>query len=241
MKKTFSILLCVIALNFLMIPQSQGAFLKKKELSDYQQILTVLKVDLDVKTSRKGDVFMAKLMDAIFYDEKTILIPAESVLLGQIIKAQKANWFKKNSYIRFTINSVTSPAGEVLILNPPYITEVFAPDSKKMKNKLLSRLPSSIAYSGSSFLLGQSSSLAQGAIWGISVGAGMCAGAISGFIAPDKNKTKQKTGMSRVFNATPVVSSLNIMLSKSSNFSLKSGEYITIYLNKNAIKLMKGS
>lgn len=247
--KIFSILLCVTALNTLLFPYHAGAvfdeesntgMLKNKRIPgipESQQVLAVLRTDVDVKKSQKGEIFVAKTMDDILMDSKTILIPAESVLSGEILKVKKPGFIFKDAYIEISINKVENPSGEIFVLNPPFITEIYDPKSKKIKHKLITRLPSSIASSGSSFLLGQMTSMARSAIWGISTGAGIAGGIFSALVMPDKNETTGETCAKRAFGSTPPGTFKSIM-SKGKNFKLKAGEFINIHFDKKSVKLM---
>ncbi|HSA06179.1 MAG TPA: hypothetical protein P5556_03270 [Candidatus Gastranaerophilales bacterium] len=249
LKKIFPLFLCSIVLSFSTFSFSMATSIKEdinknnpttksfSEIPKSQQILTVLKTSLNVEKSLPGDSFNAEIMDNIFINDNIIIIPSGSMLSGEIIKVNKSGFIYKNSYIRISINKITDPSGKTTVLTPPFVTDIYAPDAKKIKDTIISKLPSSIISSGSSLVLGQTSSLAKYAVWGISTGAGMLTGVISGILKPDENAAMTQTCAKRAFDATPAVT-LSMLTQKGKNFTLESGQFINIYFDKKTIKLM---
>lgn len=247
--RIFSLLLCVVALNFLIRPYSAWAALKgnsqeknttekdDSKIPKLQQILVLLESDLNTEKSQKGDVFSAEIMDDVLIDNNTVLIQKGSRIYGQITKVRKSTIIYKKPYIKLSVDTVENPSGQIITLDKPFKTEIYPPGSEKFKEKMLKDLPATIASSGSSFVLGQSSAMAKNAVWGISTGAGIAMGFISGFIIPNKNQSKTVTGMKRAFDSTPA-GTLTMLIKKEKNLNLEPGQFLNIYFAGDAIRQM---
>ncbi len=247
--KIFSILLCAIALNFSIFSNQAGSIFKentgqtgsieKKVLvaPEVQEILVLLETGLDIQKSRQGEPFIAKTMDDIFLNSDTVLIPTGSIITGEIIKVKKPGFIFKDAYISISIDTIKTGSEKTVTLEPPFVTDIYDPASEKFQKKIITRLPSSIASSGSSFILGQGTSMTRGAILGISAGAGIMGGIFSGLIMPDKNKTRAQTCTKRAIGSTPPIK-FHSMVSKGKVFRLKAGEFINIHFKSEDIKLI---
>ncbi len=242
--KIFFLLICLTAFNFSLLSPAKAVFkqtpAKKEKFSkipEVQQVLAVLDTELDVEKSKEGDLFIAKTIEDVLFDERNVLIPSESVLLGTVYKVKKPGFIHKNAYINISIETITSPEGEITVLDPPFINEIYKPGTKKLKDKLFVRLPASIASSGSSFILGQGTSIARSAVWGISIGAGIVGGVFSGLVMPDKDKTTAQTCVERALSSTPP-GRFKSIVSKGKGFSLAPGEFINVHFDRKAIRLM---
>lgn len=247
--KIFILFLCVIVFNFFVLAYPVHANFeestkttvpaeeKSAVIPEIQEVLVVLETELDVQESGEGGIFIARTMDDVVAPVDTVLIPKESILVGKIIKVKKPGFIFKDAYIRISIDAVTMPSGKIFTLNAPFITNIYKPNSKKFNNKIMAKLPSSLASSGSSFILGQASSLAREAIWGISLGAGMIGGVISGLLMPDKNKTRTRTSAERALGSTPPMT-FKSAISKGKNFRIEAGQFINIHFDSEAVRLL---
>lgn len=243
--KMFSFLICFMVMNFLLFPNIAGAVFDNKKNSEtlqknddnykFQEVLAVLKTPLNINDSKKDDIFTAKIMESLLISNNKVLIPADSILAGSIAMVKKPGFIFKDAFIKISIDTIIIDSDKTIVLTPPFETNIYSPEHKGVKKKFLSKLPSSIASSGSSFILGQATSMGRGAVWGISTAAGIFGGIFSGLTMPDKNKTSIKTCADRAFDSTPPGTFTSI-ISKGKSFKLDSGEYINIHFDKNAVK-----
>jgi len=203
-----------------------------------QQILSMLETGLNSNTSQEGQVFSAKLMEDVFYDEQA-LIPKFSIVYGSIVEIKKAGQLSKNAFIKLKITEIKTPEEKIIsISNKPMIIDIYQPVYKSKKENFIKELPGTIVSSATSIALGRFSSFADAAVWGISTGAKMTVGVVSGVVSPEDGKTRGETFAERALNSSPL-GSVNMVVKKGEDIVLDSGQCISILFDRETVEHIK--
>ena len=198
----------------------------------------MIETGLNSNTSQEGQEFSAKLMEDVFYDGQT-LIPKSSMVYGSVLKVKKAGQLNKNAFIQLKIVEIkTSDEKIISIKDKPMIVEVYQPVYETKKENFIKQLPGTIASTATSVVLGNTSSIADAAVWAISTGAKITVGAISGIIAPDEGKSRGETSAERALDSTPL-GAVNIVVTKGEDICLNPGQYICISFDRKTVEYIK--
>ena len=253
MKKNFilTILICTfLCLNFT-VPScaktdsnehtdSKKTVLKEKAVKNpvKQPVLSLLETSLDSNLSKEGQEFSAKLMEEVFYDGQT-LIPKYSTVYGSVLKVKKAGQLNKDAFIQLKIVEIKTPDEKVIsIKDRPMIVEVSQPVYKTKKESFIKQLPGTIASTAISVVLGNTSSIADAAVWAISTGAKITVNFISGIVSPDEGKSRGESSTQRALDSTPL-GSVKTVVKKGEDICLNPGQYICISFDKKTVEYIK--
>ncbi len=203
-----------------------------------QPILSIIETKIDSKISKEGEEFSSKLMEDVFYNGE-VLVPKTSMAYGIILKIKKAGKMDKDALIKLQINKIKMPDEKIIsIENKPMIVEISKLAYTTKKENFFAKIPSTVANTATSVVLGNYSSIADVAVWAISTGAGITAGMISGIISPDDGKTRSATSAERALDSTPI-GSVKTAVKKGNDISLKPGQYICIVFDLKTVKQIK--
>jgi len=219
---------------------SKKTVLKEKAVKNplRQPILSMLETKLDSNLSKEGQEFSAKLMEDVFYDGQAV-IPKSSAVYGSVLKVKKAGQLNKDAFIQLKIVEIKTPDEKIIsIKDKPMIVEVFQPVYNTKKESFIKELPATIASTATSVVLGNTSSIADAAIWAISTGAKITFSAIAGVISPDEGKSRGESSAQRVLDATSL-SSVSTVVKKGEDISLNPGQYICISFDRLTVEYIK--
>lgn len=185
------------------------------QITNYRRIIcanNVLAVVFDCKFSSKcakaGDTINFSMPENLYTEEGTLVIPAGTKFVAEIIKLQKPKWFNKNARVSLMFRSMILPDGRVL----PMAAKPFTKDCTLKEGPWMT--------TGKIVL----STLTFGII-----GAG--AGAGFGFIP---SPTKIGVGLAAGIPAGCGVGLLTALITKGLQYKAKAGEQIYIILTTDA-------
>lgn len=228
-----SCLMCVlICINF-----SDVSSPKTIDTPLRQPVLSLLQTGLDSNTSKEGQEFSAKLIEDVFF-ASLILIPKNSTVYGTVLKTQKAGLIGKDAYVKLKITKIKTDDKTISLEENPMVIEVSPPDYNEKKDNFLTHLPSTIADSATSLVLGKYSGIADAGIWAISSSAGMAAGVISGLVFPDEGKSRGQSSAQRALDSTPL-GTASTVVKKGSDFHFDPGQYICIFFDRKTVEYIR--
>lgn len=203
-----------------------------------QPILSMIETGLNSNSTPEGQEFSAKLMEDVFYDGQAV-IPKFSMVTGSVAKVKKASVFSKDAFIQLRITKIKTPDEKIIsIEDKPMLVEISKLAYTQKKENFFKSLPATIANSTTYLVLGRVSSVADAAAWAISTGAGMVAGAISGIVSPDEDKTIVESSAERVLDSSPL-GPVSTVVKKGEDISLNPGQYICIFFDRETVKYIK--
>jgi len=219
---------------------SKKTILEKKAVKNplRQPVLSLLETQLDSNLSKEGQEFSAKLMEDVFYDGQT-LIPKSSTVYGSVLKVKKAGSLNKDAFIQLKIVEIKTPDEKIIsIKDKPMIVEVSRPVYNTKKESFIKQLPGTIASTATSVVLGNTSSIADAAVWAISTGAKITVNFVSGIISPDEGKSRGESSAKRALDSTPI-GSVSTVVKKGEDICLNPGQYICISFDRQTVEYIK--
>lgn len=184
-------------------------------ITNYRKIIcanNVLAVDFECKFSSKkacaGDVINFVLPEALYTKEGTLILPACTRIVAEVIKVEKPKWFNKNARVSLNFKCIVLPDGRVMQI----YAKPFTKDGKLKEGPWMT--------TGKIVL----STVTLGIV-GAGVGAGF------GFIP---SPTNIGVGLAAGIPAGAGIGLLGALISKGLQYKAKAGEQIFIILCEDA-------
>lgn len=166
-------------------------------------VLTKSLSPLSSDTAKIGDVLKFKVMENVDFNNK-ILIPADSIIEGKIVKVRKTYILRSDAFIDILITNIQTVSGCINLEKEPVKLRIADIHYKSALRRLLQRAPVVISGFTTTIVLSQASKLNDVAVVALAFGAGTVMGFISGLIDPDIDKTRFNGAIVRGIEGSPV-------------------------------------
>ena len=198
--------------------------------------LAISRNDVQSSKSKEGDSFSAKIVEDI-KDKDTVVIPSGAVLKGFISKLEcPQNFPCRDGAVYIYMNEIELPDKKIINISESKIkTIIYSPYRVGLKNKILSRCPAQLCYYGLLIPLTIATDIAGPMASCIATGSAVVVGAASGYILPDKGRTRTVSIINRSIDATPVGIAKDLC-AKGESADIKNGDGLIITLDSKTVQ-----
>lgn len=211
-----------------------------QELFDYAcqkvRVLALSRREFDNLSNKEGEQFSAKLVEDVLLDKK-VIIPSGSVINGEISKIKLPKQYPcRDGEIHLVINKIETKDKQIINVEKGKVTGiVLHPYAKTLVEKAVTKAPITATYQAISIPLSITTDISTPVTFGIATGAAATVGALSGYIKPDKDKTRTETAKFRAIGATPI-GTVRYFVNKGKKAKLKKGDGLFISFDVKFLK-----
>lgn len=198
------------------------------------QALLLSRTEINNCKAKKGDAFSAKLVEDVKLAQ-TVILPSGCFVKGTIDKVCCPQRLPcRDGSVHISLKEIEFPDGQIVdVTDKKLKTAVYSPNRKTFTQRIKRRLPMQIASYAVSLPL-MATDLAGVAAGAIAMGAAVTTGVVTGYMDPDKGKTREESAMGRGIDATPI-GTAKMVLYTGENADLKHGDGLSIMLDSSAI------
>jgi preprotein translocase subunit YajC len=199
-------------------------------------ILAVSRNDIWNTKSKEGEAFSAKLVENIKSGD-TVVIPSGSLLKGFITKIDSPQRFPcRDGAVYVAMSEMELPDGKIVNISESKIKSIiYSPYRKSFKKRFMESFPIEACYYGIMLPLTVATDMAGSAVTCISTGGALVAGVASGYILPEKGRSRTISAMNRGIDATPVGTVRSIFY-RGESADIKSGDGLIVTFDAKTIQ-----
>jgi hypothetical protein len=198
--------------------------------------LAISRNDVQSGKNKEGDAFSAKIVEDIKSDN-TVVISSGAVLKGFITKIESPqNLPCRDGVAYISMSEIELPDGKIINISESKIkTIIYSPYRVGFKNKIMNNVPALACYYGALIPLSLAQGVAGPIASCIATGGAVLVGATSGYIFPDKARSRTMSAMNRSIDATPVGIAKDLF-AKGESADIKSGDGLIVTFDTKTIQ-----